>query len=86
LQRVKTVRIAREGKLWSFLAMSDEPDRPYTPKEAALKARVNLKTLYQGIHAGTVPAFRVSKVFRIPRHAFDAMLKNGKIGGDGKAA
>lgn len=65
--------------------MSEKPEPPYTPKEAAAKARVNIKTLYEGIHSRTIPAFRVNKTFRIPRPAFDALLREGKIG-DGEAA
>jgi excisionase family DNA binding protein len=60
--------------------MAEKLEPPYTPKEAAAKARVNIKTLYEGIRAGDVPAFRVNKVFRIPKPAFDAMLREGKIG------
>jgi excisionase family DNA binding protein len=65
--------------------MSDKTEPPYTPEEAAAKARVNIKTLYEGIHGGDIPAFRVNKVLRIPRPAFDALLRDGKIG-DGEAA
>ena len=61
--------------------MSDKPEPPYTPKEAAAKARVNIKTLYEGIRGGDVPAFRVNRVLRIPRQAFDALLRDGKVGG-----
>lgn len=59
--------------------MSDKSEPPYTAKEAAAKARVNIKTLYEGIERGDVPAFRVNKVLRIPRPAFDALLRAGKI-------
>ena len=65
--------------------MSDKHQPPYTPKEAAAKARVNIKTLYEGIRSGDIPAFRVNKVLRIPRPAFDALLRDGKIAG-GQAA
>jgi excisionase family DNA binding protein len=61
--------------------MSDKPERPYTAKEAAAKARVNIKTLYEGVRSGDIPAFRVNKILRIPRPAFDALLRDGKIGG-----
>lgn len=67
------------------MSEKSEQPQPYTPKEAAAKARVNIKTLYEGIHSGTVPAFRVNKTFKIPRPAFDALLRNGEIG-DGGAA
>jgi excisionase family DNA binding protein len=62
-----------------------KPEPPYTPKEAAAKARVNIKTLYEAVRSGDIPAFRVNKVLRIPRPAFDALLRDGKIG-EGKSA
>jgi excisionase family DNA binding protein len=68
------------------VSMSDKPEPPYTVKEAAAKARVNPKTFYEGIHRGDIPAFRVNKVYRIPRVAFDALLRNGKIGSGEEAA
>jgi len=56
---------------------ADEADKPYTPKEFAKKARVNVKTVYEGIRNGTVPHFRVNEVIRIPRAAGDKLLREG---------
>jgi excisionase family DNA binding protein len=53
-------------------------DAPYTAREAAKKARVNIKTIYEGVRNGTVPSFRVNDTIRIPRPAFDALLRSGK--------
>jgi hypothetical protein len=51
--------------------------KPYTAKEAADAARVNVKTIYEGIARGDIDAFRINKVLRIPRPAFDAKLRGG---------
>lgn len=56
--------------------MRDELE-PYTAKEAAARARVNVKTIYEGIAKGDIDAFRINKVLRIPRPAFDAKLRGG---------
>jgi excisionase family DNA binding protein len=63
--------------------MNDKPnDKPYGIKEAADRADVDIKTMYEAVHLGQVPAFRVGKIFKIPRPAFDALLREGKFGGE----
>jgi excisionase family DNA binding protein len=52
---------------------------PYTVKQAAAKAKVNIKTLYEGVRKGDVPSFKVNNAIRIPRPAFDELLRQGKV-------
>ena len=58
---------------------AENEQAPYTVKQAAKKAKVNIKTLYEAVRKGDVPHFRVNKVIRIPRPAFDELLRQGKI-------
>lgn len=51
--------------------------KPYTAKEAADALGVDIKTIYAGIAKGDIDAFRINKVLRIPRPAFDAKLRGG---------
>lgn len=51
--------------------------RPYTVAEAADKAGVNPKTLYEAIKQGQVPTTKIGKRILIPRPAFDRMLAEG---------
>lgn len=46
---------------------------------------MNIKTVYEGIRRGDIPAFRVGKIYRIPRPTFDQMLRDGKAGGGAAA-
>jgi excisionase family DNA binding protein len=62
--------------------MKQSPLTPYTPKEAAEILGRNIKSVYEAMHQGQIPSMRVGKLFLIPRPAFDAMLRGGKIGGD----
>jgi excisionase family DNA binding protein len=67
------------GKAESEERAAEDEHAPYTVKQAAKKANVNIKTLYEGVRKGDVPHFRVNKVIRIPRPAFDELLRQGKI-------
>ena len=52
---------------------------PYTAQEVAELARVDVKTVYEGIRKGDIPAFRISGVLRIPRPALHELLRSGKV-------
>jgi excisionase family DNA binding protein len=54
-----------------------DPMRPLTVKEAATILDCNAKTLYAAIAKGQIPAIRVSKLFLIPRQAFEKLLRDG---------
>jgi excisionase family DNA binding protein len=62
-------------------AMNDKEQAgvPYTAQEAAERLDVDVKTVYEGIRKGDIPAFRVSGVIRIPRPAFNELLRSGKV-------
>jgi excisionase family DNA binding protein len=51
----------------------DDEDRslpPFlTPREAATRLRVSVWAVYDAVKAGTLPAVRVGRAIRIPRHA-----------------
>ncbi len=57
-------------------------EKPYSVKEAADKADVDVKTMYDACHLKQVPSFRVGKLLKIPRPAFDQLLRDGKFGGE----
>lgn len=51
------------------MATATLPAEHLTRPEAARLLRVGLRTLDRAIAAGTVPAIRVGKCVRLPRHA-----------------
>ena len=51
---------------------------PYTPKEAATKLNVDIKTVYDAVKRGDIPSIRFGRLILIPRPAFDQLLKQGK--------
>jgi excisionase family DNA binding protein len=50
---------------------ADAADLPpfLTPKEAAARLRVSRWAIYDAVSAGTLPAVRVGRCIRIPKHA-----------------
>jgi excisionase family DNA binding protein len=51
----------------------------YAPKEVAQKLGVNVKTIYDAIDAGQIPALRIGRRRLIITHAaFDRMMEQGK--------
>jgi excisionase family DNA binding protein len=50
---------------------ADAADLPpfLTPKEAAARLRVSRWAIYDAVNAGTLPAVRVGRCIRIPKHA-----------------
>ena len=52
------------------------PDRPVlTVKEVAAILGVNVKTIYAGIEAGSIPAIRVGKVIRVSTNMLASLLQ-----------
>lgn len=51
--------------------VSDDDDLPpfLTPREAARRLRVSVWAVYEAVKAETLPALRVGRNIRIPRHA-----------------
>jgi len=45
------------------------PNGLLTPEEAAAYLRVSMPTIYDWLHRGIVPARRMGRLWRIPRHA-----------------
>jgi excisionase family DNA binding protein len=54
-----------------------DPMRPLTVKEIAEILNCNPKTVYEAVRKGQIPAIRVSKLFLIPRAAFEKLLRDG---------
>lgn len=61
---------AEEGELPPFL----------TAKEAAAHLRVSVWAVYDAVRAGTLPAVRIGRVIRIPRHVVVIDIRSGVQG------
>jgi excisionase family DNA binding protein len=48
---------------------------PVTAKEAAAVLGCNIKSIYDGIKRGEIPAIRLGRMVLIPRPAFERMLR-----------
>ncbi len=61
------------------------PDRPLaevtflTVAEVAAVMRVSKMTVYRLVHAGTLPAVRVGRSFRVPEHAVHDYLRQAYV-------
>jgi excisionase family DNA binding protein len=53
--------------------MADEPD-VYTVEEAAAKLRIGRSAGYEAVRRGDLPAVRIGRSWRIPRHALEQKL------------
>jgi excisionase family DNA binding protein len=67
---------------------SDRPDRPNRPlsevtfltvAEVASVMRVSKMTVYRLVHAGTLPAVRVGRSFRVPEQAVHEYLSHAFV-------
>ncbi|MDQ1643057.1 MAG: hypothetical protein QOJ90_2408 [Actinomycetota bacterium] len=64
---------------------SDRPDRPLsevtflTVAEVASVMRVSKMTVYRLVHAGTLPAVRVGRSFRVPEQAVHEYLDHAYV-------
>jgi excisionase family DNA binding protein len=61
--------------------LADMPD-VLTVEEAAEVLRIGRTAAYEAARRGELPAVRIGRSLRVPRHALDALLQNG----DGPAA
>jgi excisionase family DNA binding protein len=50
-----------------------------TVAEVAAVIRVSKMTVYRLVHAGTLPAVRVGRSFRVPEQAVDDYLRNAYV-------
>lgn len=64
---------------------TDNPRRLMTIEEVILYLRVNARTVYRLIHAGSLPAVRVGRQWRIRRGDLDAWLDQGAARPEGLA-
>lgn len=61
--------------------MTEKPEKPdmLTVREAAAILRINAKTLYAEINAGTFPAVKFGRVIRISRRVVSSLLEQGRV-------
>jgi excisionase family DNA binding protein len=52
---------------------------PYTVEEVAQKLDVNVKTAYEAIRRKEIPSIRFGRTIRVPRPAFNELLRRGKV-------
>lgn len=71
---------------WGWCDMATErADRPLaevkflTVAEVAATMRVSKMTVYRLVHAGTLPAARVGRSFRVPEQAVDDYLRQSYV-------
>ncbi len=57
-----------------------------TIREAANMMRVSKMTVYRLVHAGTLPAVRIRRSYRIRRHDLDTYLRCGTVEGEEDSA
>ena len=75
--KVRCVMVARGS--------ADRPDRPLsevtflTVAEVAAVMRVSKMTVYRLVHAGTLPAVRVGRSFRVPEQAVHDYLRQSYV-------
>lgn len=50
----------------------------YLPREVAARLRISVRTVYQWIDDGVLPAVKVGGTVRIPVEPFEALLKARK--------
>ncbi len=55
----------------------------YTVEEVAAELRIGRSAAYEAVRRGEIPAVRVGRAWRIPRHQLEALL--GLKNGDGPA-
>lgn len=55
--------------------MTENLKRYYRPDEVAALLRVSLKTVYNRIQDGTLPAIQIGAVYRIPREVIDKVTQ-----------
>lgn len=55
------------------------PSSLVTVKEAAAQLRISTMTVYRLVQAGSIPAIRFRRNFRIDQHDLDNFIKNSQI-------
>lgn len=64
--------------------MSKEEQRAFlTLEEVAEELSVNYQLIYRLVRAGSLPAVRLGRIYRVRRADLDAYLANQTVGGDG---
>jgi len=51
----------------------------YAPKEVAAALGVDIKTIYKGIHDGTIPVIKLGDRYIVTKPVIDRLVNNGNL-------
>lgn len=75
---LETLRIGeRPERTWGFLMSIERIG--YSPKEVAAAWGVDVKTIYKGIHDGTIPAIKLGDRYIVTKPVMDRLANNGNL-------
>lgn len=52
-----------------------EPPLVLTVEEAARVLRIGRSSAYEGVRSGQIPAIRIGRTLRVPRHRLEVMIR-----------